>query len=134
MARASRGVIPPINLLGMIAMEAAYSEGGPWLDALLAYLQANRDYLMDAIAADYLPGVRMARPDGTFLAWLDFRDTPWADAPSKHILKEANVLLNEGSWFGETGAGFVRLNFGCPRSTLEEGLKRLREALLRASA
>ena len=133
MARASRGVIPPINLLGMIAMEAAYSEGGPWLDALLAYLQANRDYLMDAIAADYLPGVRMARPDGTFLAWLDFRDTPWADAPSKHILKEANVLLNEGSWFGETGAGFVRLNFGCPRSTLEEGLKRLREALLRAS-
>ncbi len=132
--RAARGVIPPINLLGMIAMEAAYGEGGPWLDALLAYLQANRDYLLDAIADDYLPGVRMTRPEGTFLAWLDFRATPWADAPSRHILEEARVLVNEGSWFGETGSGFVRLNFGCPRSTLDEGLKRLREALLRANA
>lgn len=132
MDRASRGVIPPVNLLGMVAMEAAYSKGGPWLDALRAYLQANRDYLLDFIARDGLPGVRLARPEGTFLAWLDFRDTPWADAPAKHIREEAKVILNEGSWFGETGSGFVRLNFGCPRTTLEEGLSRIRMALLQA--
>ena len=130
MDRANRGVIPPVNLLGMVAMEAAYSEGGPWLDALLDYLQANRDFLLDFITNDGLPGVRMARPEGTFLAWLDFRDTPWADAPAKHIRDKAKVVLNEGSWFGETGAGFVRLNFGCPRVTLEAGLDRIRTALL----
>ena len=132
MDRASRGVIPPVNLLGMVAMEAAYRQGGPWLDALRAYLQANRDYLLDFIVGDGLPGVRMVRPEGTFLAWLDFRATPWADAPAKHIREEAKVALNEGSWFGETGSGFVRLNFGCPRTTLKEGLSRIREALLRA--
>lgn len=134
MDRASRGVIPPVNLLGMVAMEAAYSEGGPWLDALRAYLQANRDYLLAFIADGGFPGVRMARPEGTFLAWLDFRDTPWADAPAKHIRDKAKVVLNEGSWFGENGSGFVRLNFGCPRATLDEGLSRIREALLRADA
>ena len=130
MQKAQRGVIPPVNLLGMVAMEAAYSEGGTWLDALLDYLQANRDFLLDFIANDGLPGVRMARPDGTFLSWLDFRETRWADKPAAHILEEARVMVNEGSWFGETGSGFVRLNFGCPRSTLEEGLDRIRKALI----
>ncbi len=133
LARAARGVIPPMNLLGMIAMEAAYGEGETWLDALRAYLQANRDYLLDAIASDYLPGVRMARPEGTFLAWLDFRATPWADAPARRSLEEAKVMVNEGAWFGETGKGFARLNFGCPRATLETGLERLRAALLQAN-
>ena len=128
MTKAQRGVIPPVNLLGMVAMEAAYSEGGPWLDALQAYLQANRDYLLDYIASGALPGVRMARPDGTFLAWLDFRETRWADAPAKHILEEAKVMVNEGAWFGEAGKGFARLNFGCPRATLEEGLARIQTA------
>jgi len=133
MKKAQRGVIPPINLLGMVAMEAAYSKGGPWLDALLDYLQGNRDFLLDFIANGGLPGVRMARPDGTFLAWLDFRATPWADAPAKHIQEEAKVVLNEGAWFGETGSGFARLNFGCPRSTLVEGLNRIRQALIQAA-
>ncbi len=133
MEKSQRGLIARINVLGMVAMETAYREGGPWLDALLRYLQGNRDYLLDFVANDGLPGVRMARPDGTFLAWLDFRETPWADAPARHIRQEAKVVMNEGAWFGETGAGFARLNFGCPRSTLEEGLSRIRRALLQAS-
>ena len=127
--KAARGIIPVINVLGMVALETAYREGGPWLDALLGYLQANRDYLLDAIAAGRLPGVRMARSDGTFLAWLDFRNTPWADAPAKHILEKAKVVVNEGAWFGETGRGFVRLNFGCPRATLDEGIERIARAM-----
>ena len=127
--QAQRGIVPPMNLLGMVAMEAAYGQGEEWLDELLAYLQANRDFLLDFIAHDGLPGVRMARPEGTFLAWLDFRSTPWADAPAKHIHEKAKVLLNEGAWFGEEGRGFARLNFGCPRVTLEEGLERIQRAL-----
>ncbi len=129
MEAAARGLIPVVNVLGMAAMEAAYAQGGPWLDALLAYLQGNRDYLLARIAAGDLPGVRMARPDGTFLAWLDFRATPWADAPAQHIREKARVVLNEGDWFGERGRGFVRLNFGCPRAILAEGVDRIARAL-----
>ncbi|HEY80914.1 MAG TPA: pyridoxal phosphate-dependent aminotransferase [Caldilineae bacterium] len=132
MEASARGLIPVINVLGMTAMEAAYREGGPWLDAMLAYLQKNRDHLLGVIDAGRLPGVRMARPDGTFLAWLDFRNTPWADAPARHILEKARVLLNEGDWFGDRGRGFVRLNFGCPRATLDEGIERIARALRRA--
>lgn len=134
MKQSERGLIARINVLGMVAMEAAYDEGGPWLDALRAYLQGNRDWLREIIASGALPGVRMACPDGTFLAWLDFRATPWADAPAKYILEEAKVLLNEGTWFGEPGQGFVRLNFGCPRATLEKGVARIRAAMARALA
>jgi len=134
MAQTGRGLIAQINSLGMMAMETAYAQGGPWLDALCAYLQDNRDFLTAAIAADYLPGVRMARPEGTFLAWLDFRATPWADAPAKRILEEAKVVVNEGAWFGEAGRGFVRLNFGCPRASLDEGLERIRTALAQTLA
>ena len=131
MQKSQHGLIARINVLGMTAMETAYRQGGPWLEGTMRYLQSNRDYLLDIIARDELPGVRMARPDGTFLAWLDFRATRWADAPARHILEEAKVLLNEGDWFGETGRGFARLNFGCPRSTLEEGVERIRAALFR---
>ena len=133
MMKSQRGLIARINLLGMVAMETAYREGGDWLDELLRYLQQNRDYLWESIASGALPGVRMVRPEGTFLAWLDFRNTPWANSPAKHIMQEANVVLNEGAWFGETGKGFARLNFGCPRSTLEDGLSRIRFALQRAA-
>jgi len=132
MESSARGLIARINVLGMVAMETAYREGGPWLDALLAYLQANRDHLLEVIAAGRWPGVRMARPEGTFLAWLDFRATPWADAPARHIREKAKVVLNEGDWFGETGRGFARLNFGCPRATLDEGIERIERALRRA--
>ncbi|NOZ49732.1 MAG: pyridoxal phosphate-dependent aminotransferase [Chloroflexi bacterium] len=127
-----RGLIATVNVLGMVAMETAYAQGEPWLDALRAYLQANRDTVMDFVAAGQLPGVRMTRPEGTFLAWLDFRNTRWADAPAKHIQDEAKVALMEGTWFGDAGQGFVRLNFGCPRSLLQDGLQRIRAALTAA--
>jgi cystathionine beta-lyase len=129
MKAAARGLIVIVNVLGMVALETAYREGGPWLDALLRYLEGNRDRLMAALDTGELPGVRMAPPEGTFLAWLDFRHTPWADAPARHIREQAHVVLNEGTWFGEKGQGFVRLNFGCPRATLDEGIARIARAL-----
>ncbi len=134
MEKSQRGLIARINVLGMTAMETAYREGGPWLEAQMRYLQSNRDHLLNFIAHRGLPGVRMARPDGTFLAWLDFRETPWADAPAQHLLEEAKVVMNDGAWFGDAGQGFARLNFGCPRSILDEGLSRIRQALLKADA
>lgn len=116
------------NILGMYAAAAAYCEGLPWLDALLDYLEANRDYLFNFVNAG-MPGVKMWKPEGTFLAWLDCRDLNLEVSPHQFFLANAKVGLNEGRDFGEAGQGFVRLNFGCPRALLVEGLQRMKRAL-----
>ena len=98
-----------------------------WLDALLAYLQANRDYLMTAVRSR-LPGVVMHAPQGTFLAWLDCSALGLED-PQQFFLEQAKVGLSAGIEFGDDSQQFVRLNFGCPRAMLEEGLQRMERAL-----
>jgi cystathionine beta-lyase len=127
------GLVGTPNLLGYTAALAAYREGGPWLAAVLRYLEANRDRVMDYIA-EHLPGVRAPRPEGTYLAWLDFRDTAIPGNPHAWLLEHGRVALNDGATFGPGGEGFARLNFGCPRVTLEEGLRRIRGALEKADA
>ena len=107
---------------------AAYQDGQQWLDELLVYLQENREFLLDYVAQK-LPGIEMARPEGTYLAWLDCSKTDLPAAPHEFFLEHARVALNEGAAFGPGGEGFVRLNFGCPRCLLEEGLERMRKAL-----
>jgi len=84
--------------------------------------------------AEHLPDISLSPVEGTYLAWLDCRQAriPEGVAPGKFFLEEAKVALNEGAAFGKGGAGFVRLNFGCPRATLEEALARMRDALGRA--
>ncbi|RME90607.1 MAG: pyridoxal phosphate-dependent aminotransferase [Anaerolineae bacterium] len=125
---ARRGLVDWVNLMGQIALRAAYGEGDSWLDALLHYLEANREYLFNFVHRE-LPGVRMAKPEGTFLAWLDCRQANIQGNPAAFFLKHARVALNEGKWFGSQGKGFVRLNFGCPRATLKEALERMKAAL-----
>ena len=118
-----------VNVLGYTAALAAYRDGGPWLDELLRYLEANRDFLVDSVKRHF-PGVAVAPPEATYLAWLDCREAaiPGAD-PFAFFLEKARVALNDGQSFGRGGQGFVRLNFGCPRSILAEGLDRMRAAL-----
>lgn len=127
--RAIAGVADHANILGLVATEAALAEGEPWRQAVLAYLQANRDRLVELVAT--LPGIGMRRPEGTYLAWLDCRASVAAADPHRFFLDRAKVGLNPGPDFGPPGAGFVRLNFGCPRATLEEGLGRMARALAR---
>jgi cystathionine beta-lyase len=115
------------NIFGCTAMLAAYRDGGPWHEALLRYLEANRDFLADYVTSQ-LPGVTMGKPEGTYLAWLDCRPTGIAD-PFTFFLEKAKVALNDGKAFGAPGEGFVRLNFGTPRALLTEGLGRMRKAL-----
>ena len=121
-------LIPSTNILGYRAALAAYAEGQPWLDALLAYLEENLDYLLRRVESD-LPGITTARPEGTYLAWLDCRDAPIPGNPHAFFLERARVAMNDGATFGRGGEGFVRLNFGCPRSMLAEALDRMSEAL-----
>jgi cystathionine beta-lyase len=126
---AGADLVPKINLLGYIAAVAAYREADAWLDELLAYLADNRDFLVEQVRTR-LPGVVVAPPEATYLAWLDCRAAaPAAADPYTFFLERARVALSDGSAFGPGGAGFVRLNFGCPRTLLAQGLERMRAAL-----
>jgi len=124
-------LVQSANILGYTAMLAAYRDGQPWLDELLRYLEANRDYLVQYVRTR-LPGVEVGVPEGTYLAWLDCRgaDIP-GDDPYTFFLERARVGFNDGTTFGRGGKGFVRLNFGCPRAMLTDGLERMRKALAR---
>ncbi len=116
------------NILGLHAAHAAYQHGQDWLDALMQYLQSNRDFLADFVRKE-LDGIKMWTPEGTYLGWLDCRGLGFEESPQAFFLQKARVGLNDGVDFGEAGRGFVRLNFGCPRALLEKGLNRMRDAL-----
>ncbi|MBM4131941.1 aminotransferase class I/II-fold pyridoxal phosphate-dependent enzyme, partial [bacterium] len=120
--RAREGIVPHVNVLGLVAARAAWSEGGPWLAELLPYLRANRDYLAGRVAA--LPGLTMAPVEATYLAWLDARAWPVAD-PHAQVLAHG-LGLSDGREFG--APGYLRLNFGCPRVTLAAACDRLEAA------
>ena len=124
---AMRGVVPHVNVLGMVAAEAAYRDGDPWRQALLAYLRGNRERVLEAVAA--MPGLATTRPEATYLAWIDCRAVMAAHgiANPAAFFEAAGVGLSDGAAFG--APGFVRLNFGCPRATLDEALARMARAL-----
>ncbi len=104
--------------------EAAYRGGAAWRAELLEYLRGNRD-LLERFVAEHWPRVRTTHVEATYLAWLDVRDLGLAD-PAQACL-DAKVALSDGAAFGTPG--FLRVNFGCPRSTLTEALRRLKDVL-----
>lgn len=124
----SMGMALAVNVMGFTAALAAYRDGGEWLDQLRVYLAANRDYVVNYVE-EYLPGLTTTVPEATYLAWFDCRQAGIEGNPYQFFLKQARVALNDGVHFGPGGAGFVRLNFGCPRSTLTQALERMRAAL-----
>jgi len=119
---AMAGITPHPNILGVAATIAAYKHGVPWRTALLDYLRENRDRVM---MLNGIKGLRVIRPEATYLAWLDCRATG-IDNPLA-FFEAAGVGLSDGRDFGREG--FLRLNFGCPRVTLQEGIHRIRTAL-----
>lgn len=123
--QASRGLMGWVNIMGLAAAQAAYAQGQEWLDQVLVYLEGNRDFLYEYVQRE-LPGMHMVKPEATYLAWLDCRGLGLKEDPYQFFLREARVAFNQGSNFGEGGDGFVRLNFGCPRSMLLEALERVR--------
>lgn len=119
-----RGIMPEMNSYGYAACQAAYTHGEQWRLELIDYLRGNRD-LLESYVADQLPNIRMTHVEATYLAWLDVRDSG-IENPMK-FFEDAGVGLSDGREFGSEG--FMRLNFGCPRATLTEGLDRMRAAL-----
>jgi cystathionine beta-lyase len=126
--RAAAGILPHVNILGMVAAQAAYCEAESWLADLRRYLTANRDYLVRFVE-EQLPQVCTTVPEATYLAWLDCGALRLPLSPQRFCLEQAKVALVDGASFGRGGEGFVRLNFGCPRSLLEQGLEQVACAL-----
>jgi cystathionine beta-lyase len=128
LARMPEEVSHGASHLGVIAHRAAYLEAGPWLDALLAGLDANRR-LLATLLAEQLPEVGYRVPDGTFLAWLDFTALDLGDDPAAVLRERARVALHPGPGFGHGGAGHARLNFGTSPDILREAVQRIAAAL-----
>jgi len=117
------------NVFGLVAMEAAYRGGGPWLEALLVYLEMGAD-LLDRFFAERLKPLRFYKPEGTYLALIDGRGLGLsAHGWNDFLLRKAGVCLNDGASFGAETEGFARINFGCPHSVLIEALARMERAL-----
>ncbi len=115
--------------VSMAAVQAAYGQGEPWLEALLAYLQGNIR-LIETMVAEKLPKAKFTPPRATYLAWIDLRGYGLSGkALEEKITKKGKVALDGGTWFGSGGEGFVRINFACPRKTLEEALERIIKAI-----
>ena len=119
-----------LNNVGQAACKAAYREGDAWLDALLLYLRGNVDYMRDFLR-DNLPMLRLIEPEGTYLTWVDF-SALGLDRDGLHdlIANKARLWLDDGYIFGSQGEAFQRFVLACPRATLAEALKRLKEAVL----
>ncbi|MCD4651809.1 MAG: pyridoxal phosphate-dependent aminotransferase [Candidatus Cloacimonetes bacterium] len=116
------------NLFGIFALEAAYTKGKRWIEALLEYLRENRDIMLNTI--NNLPGMRAIVPEGTFIMWVDCREMGLSDDElMKFFIEKARIGPAPGTIFGKGGSGFVRLNFAYPRAMLAEVLQQLKNAV-----
>jgi cystathionine beta-lyase len=122
--REVREKLPPVNALGLAAGLAAYRDCEQWRSELLDYLRGNRD-LLEKFIKEETPGLSMNHVEATYLGWIDVRELNKED-PAK-FFERVGVGLSDGKYFG--AEGFLRINFGCPRSTLTEGLERIKRAV-----
>ena len=121
----SRGGTP--NRFGMIMLEAAFSEGGPWSDAVRAYLADNFTIWRDRIGA--LPGIEVMDMRATYLSWVDFRNTGCdTDDVRRRLNEDARIVMSPGSQFGTGGQGWHRFNIAMPRARLAEAISRIETA------
>ena len=124
-----RNSIGSQNPLSIVSLEAAYKHGEEWLEQLLEYLEGNIKFI-DEYLKNNIPKARMIKPQATYLAWIDF--SAYVDEGSKIeelMAKKGKIAMDGGTWFGSQGAGFMRLNFACPRELLRQGLERMKLAI-----
>lgn len=112
-----------------IATMAAYKNGEEWRKQMLRYVEENILFVEDYLAKN-IPGIKLLRPQASFLVWLDCRRLGLEhDALIDLFVNKARLALNDGAMFGQEGSGFMRLNVGCPRTVLGQALKQLKEAI-----
>src|SRR5699024_4881060 len=121
--------IDSTTIFGALALETAYNHGETWLEEVMDYIEDNIDYTIDYINKN-IPEVKVDKPEGTYLLWLDFRNLKkTADEVNDALINIGRVALNDGRPYGEGGNGFFRLNIACPRSILRDGLGRIEKAV-----
>jgi len=125
LARAAAGIVPRVNAMGFVATLAAYRDSSEWHRELIRYLRANRDYVIDRIRA--IPGLSITPIEATYLAWIGLERNALKDPQA--FFENAGVGIYDGRTFG--CEGYVRLNFGCPRSQLQQALDRMEAAFHR---
>ncbi len=119
---------PDANVFGPIAGEAAYRYGDDYMKELNEYIESNFDYVV-AYTKECLEGVRLTKPEGTYLAWLDCRGTGMSNREiNSLVLEKAKIAVDPGEWFGAGGEGFIRMNLACPKSIVAEAMERLKKA------
>lgn len=117
------------NSFGIEALIAAWRDSRDWLNDLVGYLQGNRDRLCELVWAQ-LPGLKLFKPQATYLAWIDFSALGLTGDPLTQWLTDtARLALDPGTKYEPGGAQFSRLNFGCPRSRLDEAVQLLSQAI-----
>jgi cystathionine beta-lyase len=123
---------PVVNPISMAAATATFRSGEPWRRELLAYLDQNFAYVDETITAE-LPNATFVVPDATYLGWIDLGSyfPPDTDL-TRYFAETAGVLLEDGSLFVADGAGYIRINVACPRSTLVDGISKIVAATLRS--
>ena len=120
-----------VNPFGVIALEAAYNEGEPWLNALCQYLEDNYKALKSFFASN-LPQLPITMLEGTYLVWVDISPLGTdADTLTERLLKEAKVMVNAGTMYDTTPAGqnYIRINIACPRTRMMDGLRRIEKTI-----
>ena len=121
--RNTKGIVAHIDSIAFVAAEAAYSKGDIWHSELLDYLKFNRKILSERI--NKIEGISLKGPEAGFLAWIDCRNSEISN-PAEFFINEAKVGVHDGAWFGNKD--YVRLNFGCPSSLLEDAISRIEKA------
>ncbi len=117
------------NVFGTVASEAAYTHGDKWLDQLMEYLETNLDLVEDYLK-EKVPQIKMIRPEGTYLVWLDCSDLNLKGKDLKDfMIKDAGLGFNDGRMFGTGGEGYMRMNIACPKQIVLDALIRLEKAI-----
>ncbi len=116
------------NIFALEGTRAAYEHGDEWLDGLMAYLDGNRRHLAEVVA-ELLPKAVLTPMEATYLGWLDLRAYGFTDEELAERTHAAGVMFTGGKFFGDNGDGFLRVNIGCPRRNITEGIRRLKKAL-----
>ena len=117
------------NSFAVEAAVAAFTKGEAWLDALRVYIQENKNYVENFLKKE-VPQIRMVPSQATYLLWLDCRKMQGCATEFTQYLREyTGLYLSEGRQYGESGSPFIRMNIACPRSRVEDGMKRLAEGV-----
>ncbi|MGM0380273.1 MAG: MalY/PatB family protein, partial [Bacillota bacterium] len=118
------------NPLSISAVTAAYENGEKWLEELLKYLEENAKYI-EKFLNENLKKAKLIKPQATYLGWIDLREYEKDGKKLESLFNtKGGVAMDGGTWFGESGNGFMRINYACPKSVLKEGLNRIKDIII----